>query len=218
MSKKIITLYIEDNEIKLLVASGKAVEKWATAPLGSGMVNEGIVLQEDAVAERLRSLAESQGVSGALVVAGISGQNSIFRLINLPEVPKNILDDAIQSEASRVIPVPLDQVYLARQQLSSGSREMRFFIAAYPKNTTDALIRTIHKAGLKAKVMDLAPLALARSVHVSRAVVVNTWLSTIDIIILWTESRRSSAASPCLRKVLPTPSVYPPSPKKSPGQ
>ncbi len=185
MPKKLTTLYIEDNEIKLLVTNGKAVEKWASLLLDPGMVNEGIVMQEDAVAERIRSLADSQGVGGATVIAAMSGLNSIFRLINLPEVPKNILDDAVHAEGARVIPVPMDQVYLARQQLESGAaHELRFFLAAHPKNATDALMRVIHKAGLKVKVLDIAPLALARSVHVSRAVVVNTWLSSIDIIIL----------------------------------
>jgi type IV pilus assembly protein PilM len=185
MSKKITTVYIEDNQIKMLVSTGQVVEKWAAAPLDSDMVNEGIITQEDAVAERLKNLASELGVPGVKVIAAVSGQNSIFRLINLPEVPKNILDEAIQSEATRVIPVPLEQVYLSRQQLETGvPHEFRFFLAAHPRNATDALIRTIHKAGLKTKLMDVAPLALARAVHLSRCVVANTWLSSIDIVIM----------------------------------
>jgi type IV pilus assembly protein PilM len=185
MSKKLTTLCIEDNEIKLLVSTGTVVEKWATMDLDSGMVNEGIIMQEDAVAERLKSLAAENGVSGAKVVASISGQNSIFRLITIPEVPKNILDDAVMSEATRVIPVPLDQVYVARQQLNTGNpHEMRFFLAAYPRNAADTLMRTIEKAGLKTKVLDISPLALARSTSVPRAILVNTWQSTIDIVIM----------------------------------
>ncbi len=73
-----------------------------------------------------------------------------------------------------------------RQQLATeaAARNDAANRAAHPKNATDTLVRTIHKAGLKIKVLDIAPLALARSVHVSRAMVVNTWLSSIDIIIL----------------------------------
>ncbi|APV44622.1 type IV pilus assembly protein PilM [Dehalogenimonas formicexedens] len=185
MAKTLTTVYIEDNEIELLVTAGKQVEKWAMAPLDSGMVNEGVIMQEDAVAERLKKLASDNGVAGHQVVAAVSGQNSIFRIINIPEVPKNILDDAIMSEATRVIPVPMDQVYVARQELQTKvPHEMRFFLAAHPKNATDSLMRTLTKAGLKSKVLDVAPLALARNVNRSRCVVVNTWLSTIDIIVL----------------------------------
>src|SRR5512147_1198669 len=87
MAKTLTTVYIEDNEIELLVTSGKQVEKWAMAPLDSGMVAEGVIMQEDAVAERLKKLASDNGVAGHQVVAAVSGQNSIFRLINIPEVP-----------------------------------------------------------------------------------------------------------------------------------
>ena len=181
---KQITLYIEDTEIKVLVTNGQAVEKWASMMLDSGVVADGVIQKEDTVAASLRSLMEAQGLSGSTVIASLSGLNSIFRLITLPEVPKNILEDAIQSEAARVIPVPMDQVYLARQLLSSAAHENRYFLVAYPKNATDSLVRTIQKAGLKVKVMDIAPLALVRCVNVARAIVVNTWLSNIDIIIL----------------------------------
>ncbi|MEN8615258.1 pilus assembly protein PilM [Dehalogenimonas sp. THU2] len=183
MSKQ-VSLFIEDNEIKLLVTNGKVVEKWASLLLDPGMVSDGIITREDAVAESLRAFMHEQGHPGATVVAALSGLNSIFRLINLPEVPKNILEEAIQSEANRVIPVPIDQVYLGRQLLGAEGHEQRYFLVAYPKNATDALVRTIQKAGLLVKVMDIAPLALARLVHVPRAVVVNTWLSNIDIVIL----------------------------------
>ena len=185
MAKKLTTVYIEDNEIKLLVSTGKVVEKWASTALDSGMVNEGIIVQEDAVAERLKNLASQEGVSGAKAVAALSGQNCIFRIINIPEVPKNILDDAIMSEASRVIPVPLEQVYISRQELETGvPHEMRFFIAAHPKNATDAMVRTLSKAGLKSKELDIAPLALARTVALSRCIVVNTRAFSIDIILM----------------------------------
>ncbi|AKG54141.1 type IV pilus biogenesis protein PilM [Dehalogenimonas sp. WBC-2] len=181
---KQVTLYIEDTEIKLLVTNGQVVEKWASMMLDSGVVADGVIQQEETVAASLRSLMEAQGLSGSTVTASLSGLNSIFRLITLPEVPKNILEDAIQSEAARVIPVPMDQVYLARQLLSSAAHENRYFLVAYPKNATDSLVRTIQKAGLSVKVMDVAPLSLVRCVHLSRAVVVNTWLSNIDIVIL----------------------------------
>ena len=38
MAKKIVTLYIDDTSIRLLVTSGKRVKKWADVPLPPGMV------------------------------------------------------------------------------------------------------------------------------------------------------------------------------------
>ncbi|MGI2336678.1 MAG: pilus assembly protein PilM [Dehalogenimonas sp.] len=182
---KQVSLYIEDNEVKLLVTNGKMVEKWATLMLDSGLVTDGVIQQEDTVAARLRDFMAGEELGGSTVVASLSGLNSIFRIISLPaDVPKNILDDAIQNEATRVIPIPMDQVYLSRQMMGTEGNENRFFLVAYPKNATEALARTIEKAGLKIRFMDIAPLALARLANVNRAIMVNTWLSNIDIIIL----------------------------------
>ncbi|MDV2989694.1 MAG: pilus assembly protein PilM [Dehalogenimonas sp.] len=184
MSKQ-VSLFIEDREIKLLVTNGKVVEKWASLMLDSGLVTDGVIQQEDTVAEILKNFMAEQELAGSAVVASLSGLNSIFRIISLPaDVPKNILDDAIQNEATRVIPIPMDQVYLSRQLLSAADLEHRYFLVAYPKNATEALVRTVMKAGLKIKFMDVAPLALARLANVNRAVMVNTWLYNIDIIIL----------------------------------
>lgn len=182
---KQVSLFIEDNEVKLLVTNGKTVEKWASLLLDSGIVADGVIQQEDTLAESLRNFMAEQELGGSTVVASLTGLNSIFRIISLPaDVPKNILDDAIQNEANRVIPVPMDQVYVARQMIGSEAGENRFFLVAYPKNAAGSLARTLQKAGLKIKFMDVAPLALARLANVNRAVMVNTWLSNIDIIIL----------------------------------
>jgi type IV pilus assembly protein PilM len=68
--------------------------------------------------------------------------------------------------------------------LPSAKGELRLFLAAYPRNSTDVLLSVIHKAGLRPHIMDLAPLALARCVNANRAVMVNAWLTFVDIIVL----------------------------------
>ena len=40
-----ITLYIEDTDIKLLVASDKQVQKWARLPLDPGLVRDGVIIE-----------------------------------------------------------------------------------------------------------------------------------------------------------------------------
>lgn len=183
MAKK-ITLYIEDTDIKLLVTKGKQVEKWASLLLEPSLVRDGAIVDEDQVAESIKTLMKLGGVKTKKVSVGISGLNSIFRIITLPELSQNLLPEAILNEARRVIPVPLDQVYLSHQRIESSAGEIRLFLVAYPRNTTDVLIKTLNKAGLKPNIMDLAPLALARCANEPRAVVVNSWLSYLDVIIM----------------------------------
>jgi type IV pilus assembly protein PilM len=179
-----VTLFVEDSAIKLLVAKGRRVEKWAKLPLDPGLVSDGLILDETKVADNIRQLFKLQKISDKTVVAGLSGFNSVYRLISLPELPEAILPEAVQQEANRVVPVPMDQVYLSYQSMTSSAAETLVFLAAFPRNTTDALLRTLQKAGLRADVMDLAPLALCRTVNAPEAVVVDVSFARLDIAIM----------------------------------
>lgn len=179
-----VSLYIEDTEIKLLVTKGKQVDKWASLLLEPGLVNDGIILDEEQVAEKIKELFHLQKVKQKKVIAALSGLNSIFRIISLPELPKKLIPEAVMNEANRVIPLPLDQVYLAYQLIPSPAGETRIFLVAFPRNSTDALFKTMQRAGLKMHVLDIAPLALCRSADAPRAIIVNSWLSNVDIAIM----------------------------------
>jgi type IV pilus assembly protein PilM len=183
MAKK-VTLYIEDTDIKLLVTSGKQVEKWASLLLEPKLVRDGVIIDEDKVAESIKTLFKLEGVSTKKITVGLSGLNSIFRVITLPELPQALLPEAVMNEAGRVIPVPLEEVYLAYQPIPAIAGETRLFLVAYPKNSTDTLTRTLSKAGLKPAAMDLAPLALCRCANAPRSIIVNSWLTYLDIVIM----------------------------------
>jgi type IV pilus assembly protein PilM len=183
MARK-VTLYIEDNDIKLLVTKGMQVEKWASLLLEPTLVSDGVIVDEEQVASAIKVLYELQGVKKKKVIVALSGLNSIFRVISMPELPPALLPEAVKNEAGRVIPVPLEQVYLSYQQIPSPKGETRLFLVAYPRNSTDTLIRTLKSAGLKPSIMDLAPLALCRSSSAPRAIIVNAWLTYLDIVIM----------------------------------
>jgi type IV pilus assembly protein PilM len=179
-----VTLFIEDSAIRLLVAKGRRVTRWAQMPLEPGLVSDGLILDEAEVAVKIRELLKLQKVSDRTVVAGLSGFNSVYRLLSLPQLPPEILPEAVEQEAGRVVPVPIDQVYLSYQTLPAPAGDTRVFLAAFPRNTTDALLRTLQKAGLRASVLDLAPLALCRTVDAPEAVVVDVRSSSLDIAVM----------------------------------
>ena len=180
-----VTLYIEDTDIKLLVTKGnKQIEKWASLLLEPSLVSDGVILDEDRVADSIKELLELQGVRTKKVMVGLSGLNSIFRIISLPELPQALLPEAVKNEAVRVIPLPLEEVYLSYQPIPAPKGEMRLFLVAYPRNSTDSLVRTLNKAGLKPYIMDLAPLALCRCANEPRAIIINARLSYLDIVVM----------------------------------
>jgi len=184
MAKKVTTLFIRDDTINLLVVEGKRVKQWASLPLEPELVNQGLIVDEDQVAGKIKELFKLEKVSTSNVITGLSGLNSLYRLLSLPDLPEAVIAEAILREARRVIPVPLDEVYLAYQILPAPKGERRVFLTAFPRNVADALIRTLQQAGIELYIMDLAPLALCRTLDEPRSIIINARLDYLDIIVM----------------------------------
>jgi type IV pilus assembly protein PilM len=181
---KVTTLFIRDDAINLLVMRGERVEKWAVMPLEPGLVNQGLIVDEAQVIEKLKELFKLQKIGMGRVIAGISGHNSVYRIITLPELPEAVLPEAVKREAKRVIPVPPEEVYLSYQPITTTRGEKLVFLAAFPRNIADMLYQTLHKAGLQPYMMDLAPLALCRAANQPRSIIVNLRADHLDIMVI----------------------------------
>jgi type IV pilus assembly protein PilM len=185
MAKRATTLFIRDTSINLLVMKGEKVEKWASSPLEPGLVSQGLIVDEAQVADQVKQVFKEAGAKAKNVIVALSGHDSLYRIITLPELPEAVLPEAVRREAQRAIPTPLEEVYFSYQRLSGQTRaENRLFLATFPRNLVDALVRTLRQAGVKPYVMDLAPLALARIPNEPRAIIVNARLDHLDVIVL----------------------------------
>ena len=184
MAKEATTIYIDDSAIWVLKTRGRQPRKWASMPLEPGLVKDGVVLDEDAVADKVRELWQTQGIGTRKVIAGISGINCLYRLITLPELPKNILPEAVRREAARILAIPLQQLYISWQTLPTLKGETLVYLIASPRNSVDALISTLRKAELNPYLMDLKPLALTRTTTESKAIIIDVQPSNFDIVVL----------------------------------
>ena len=184
MAKKIVSLYVDDTSLRLLVVQGDRVKKCAILPLESGLVKDGVVVDETKVAAVIKGFFKAQKVKPGKVIAGLSGLHCLSQLITLPRLPEAMLPEAVEREAERVLPVPLDELYISWQIIPASGEEMLIFLVALPRKAADALIKTLHQAGVKPYLMDLAPLALARVVDKDTAIVVNARSSEFDIVII----------------------------------
>jgi Tfp pilus assembly protein PilN len=184
MAKRVTTLFIRDTQINLLVMKGNQVEKWASLPLEPGLVSHGLIVDEVQVADKVKQLFKQEKVSTEKVITALSGHDSLYRIITLPELPEAVLPEAIRREATRTIPTPLEEVYFSYQRLPAPKGEGRIFLVTFPRNLTDALTRTLRQAGVKPYIMDLAPLALCRIPNEPRAIIVNARLDHLDVMVI----------------------------------
>lgn len=184
MFNKVTTLYIDDTSLKLLVARGEQVKKQATLPLEPGLVKDGVVVDEATVAAKIKGFLKAQRVSGRNVVVGLSGLHCLFRVITLPPLSGAQLAEAVWWEAKRVLPVPLEELYLSWQVIPTSREETQIFLATLPRNAADTIIKTLREAGVKTKLIDLAPLALARAASSPTAIIVDVQSTEIGIVVM----------------------------------
>ena len=183
-AKRITSLYISDVSIKLMVAHGREIEKWVTAPLDPGLVVNGIVVDPDSLGVKLTGLLKEHEITTNKIIVGLSGLHSITRIITLPSVPAKVLTEAIYHEAERELPVPLDTVYLSWQVIKETYQDMKVFLIAYARNAIDPLMNALKKAGIKPCFLELATLALARSVNSPTSVVFDVRPGEMDIVVM----------------------------------
>ena len=185
MAKKVTTLFIGDTSINLLVMKGEQVDKWASLPLEPGLVSQGLIVDEEQVAAKVEQIFKETGALTSKVITALSGHDSLYRIITLPELPEAVLPEAVRREAKRTIPTPLEEVYFSYQLLTAAtSGESRIFLATFPRNLVDALVRTLRQAGIKPYIMDLAPLALCRIPNEPRAIIINARLDHLDVTVI----------------------------------
>lgn len=184
MAKQIVTLYIDDVNIRLLVTRGKRIKKWAELPLDLSLTGVDAAIKETELVARIRQIIKSQKVRAKKVILGLSGMHCLTRPITLPQLPAAMLEEAVMREAKRLLPVPPEQLYISWQTTSVTEAEIRVFLVAVPRTTADAMIKTLHQAGLKPYLMDIKPLALARVVKETTAIIVDVQPTEFDIVIM----------------------------------
>lgn len=184
MAREVVTLCLEDTVVRMVLFKGKAVCKWSSLPLEPGLVKDGVVQDKETVSQRIRAFFADNGVSTREVVASVSGIHSIHRLLSLPPaLPRHVLSEAVEREAGRVVPVALEELYLSWQALPAPN-ETLVCLVGLPRQTVDVLIDTLRLSGLKPRLMDVKPLALARAVDKRDAIVIDFQSLDFDIVVM----------------------------------
>jgi len=184
MAKKVVSLYIDDSSIRLLLADGRRIEKWADLPLKPGLVMNAVVIKEAEVVAKIKLLLKAQKIKAKKVNLGVSGLHCLSRSITLPKLPKVMLDEAVRRAAAKVLPVPLEQLYLSWQTIPAPEGKIQVFLVAVPCKIADTLLKVLRQAGLKPGLMNLKPLLLARVVKEATAVIVDVQPTEFDIVIM----------------------------------
>ena len=184
LKKQTVTLNIEGQGIRALVARGSSVVAWQEVPLGPGLVKDGVIIDAEAVGATLRTMLDSEAMSTGKLVAGITGFRSIARVLELPKMNPELLEEAVTREAKREMPVPMEDIYLSWQSLGIDDGHERVFALGVPRDILDPLLKAVTVAKRQLTAVDTKPLALARAANRDEAIIADIELGSADIVVV----------------------------------
>jgi type IV pilus assembly protein PilM len=172
--QSIVGLDIETGSIaatEVKANGSRAVSRTAIAPLDPGIVNEGEVIDAEALSAALRGLF-SRNKLGKAVRLGIANQRVVVRTMQLPLIEdEKEIDTAVRFRAQDQIPMPLDQAILDHSVISRGTgpegdRQMEVIAIAARRDMVISLLEALRKAGLRPMGIDLAAFGMIRALDV----------------------------------------------------
>jgi type IV pilus assembly protein PilM len=179
-----VTLNISATSIRLLSVKGREVKKWGSMPLAPGLVRDGLIAQPKEVGAAIDALFKLTQVPKQGVIVSLTGLSFTYRILSLPKMKPNLLEEAIQRGARKEMPLPLEDLYLSWQAIGDEGEELDFFVLGVPRNLVDALVQTLAEAGVQPYIMEVKPLALARAANRGDALIVALEPDCFDIILV----------------------------------
>jgi type IV pilus assembly protein PilM len=169
--KEVVGLDIGTNAVRAVqvrVGSSKpTLVAFGQVALTPGAVVEGEVVDRPLVAAALRRLWKEGRFRQTHVHVALAGLRAITRELEMPEVPKGEIDQAVRFQADELIPFPaeatiLSTCVLGRRDGPDGQPLMRVSVAAAHRDMVERIVASITAAGLVPVGVDLASSALVR--------------------------------------------------------
>ncbi|WP_035571299.1 type IV pilus assembly protein PilM [Halonatronum saccharophilum] len=154
-----------------------------------GGVEDGKLKAPKMVAEILNPVFEENNFSTKQVTTAISGEEVITRAIEIPNIPKEELGEAVKWEASAQIPIPIEELILDYEILGRGEDgSYNILIIAVKKKLIDNYLKLFELLKLQGVAIEIEPIAIARTVgklyETDTIGVIDMGTKTTDISIL----------------------------------
>jgi len=144
------------------VRSGFELVRAGMEPLEAGAVAEGAIEDADSVSAAIRKVFSRSRIRCRKVATSVSGHSVIVKMLTLPAMRREELEESIQWEARQVIPFDLSEVHLDHQVLASapGKDDIRVLLVAARKERVASRLGVIAGAGLSPVIVDVDGFAL----------------------------------------------------------
>ena len=182
--KRITTINFEGNEIRFLVTRGNKVKSWKSSTVPLEIMNQGLILHPATVSKVIQSTLKKLRAPKRNVVTSVTGQRSVHRIMRIPNIPDNLLDETIIRKVKQEFAIPIDETDISWRMIGRSKNEIVLYVLAIPNNIIDHLVISLRNAKIKPNQMDIKPLALQRVINQKTAIIVNLESYSLGVIII----------------------------------
>jgi len=180
----VITINIEDSSVKITSVKGKRVVFAAEAPLEADWVQNGIVFEKAHVSQVISMVLAQYKIREKEAVASVSGLHSIYRVVYVPKLNRELLAEAARKEMARAVAVPLSSIYTSWADVKISDSEIALCLVGLPFDNVNSVIETIKLSGMQLKYLELKPLAVSRVIDEKTAIVINVQANCFDLTVM----------------------------------
>lgn len=143
---------------------------------GTLLQSSGLDILDGQAKEILTKVLKKGNFGTKNAVVGIPGFSSLIFFVELPEMPKTEIEQAVKFEAAKYIPTPLDEVSLGWEIIGSiqerpmeggqflgQSRKIQVMVVSVPKSTTLKYEKLVKSANLNLRAMEVENFAVTRA-------------------------------------------------------
>jgi type IV pilus assembly protein PilM len=108
----------------------------------------------------VQELAARLKLKGSPIAYAVAGHTVFSRFVKLPPVQQDRLAQIVEFEAKQNVPFPINEVTWDYEVVGEGGGETEVVLVAMKSETLNEINDQVVAAGMKTKLVDLAPLAL----------------------------------------------------------
>ena len=163
LRRPVLTLAIHDREARWTLGRGGAITASGTAALPPRCLDDGRIADAPTVSYALRESAGFPGRGGPNVIVGVPAQRAIVRRLELPPLRGKQLDELIDREIRREMPMLGENTYLAWKRSETEPNRVTVSVVAVARDVLDSHVGVTRAIRLKPLAGDLRIIAAARA-------------------------------------------------------
>lgn len=173
-SRNAFGLDLSDLSVKIVQMKDNGKEKevisFNSVNIPQGSIVDGEIEVQENVVRAIKKAVATAGpkkIKTKKVICSLPETKAFLRIISLPEMKSNEVQEAIKWEIEANIPMSVDQVYydwqILERNLTKEKGKMDILVVAFSKKVINQFLETLELAGLEVVGMEIESIAQARS-------------------------------------------------------